>query len=168
MAVHIISPPFQPTRIFSRLLLGTLWNVKHLAEGEHNVGLVVNCTDETVPRLPKVSMIQLGLLDGYEVAPNKIEYAIRILRQFFEISHEREVLVCCHASQSRSPAIILAYLLSIGMGLAEAEAFLQGKHPKTFIAPEILKSIRQYFGYAPKTVEDFVRCTDWKETGKVQ
>jgi protein-tyrosine phosphatase len=143
---NLISLPGPPTKIFDRLLLGTLWDAKQLDEYEHSVGFVVNCTDETIHRSRYLDTIQLGIIDGKPVHFGKIEQAIQGLHRFFASTHKHSVLVCCHASVSRSPAIVLAYLMSTGMNFDEAISLLWKKHPQTNIAPSVMKSVRQYFG----------------------
>jgi hypothetical protein len=160
----IITPPFPATQVFDRLLLGTIWNARALGQArDERIGLIVNCTDETIPRVPNVSMIQLGLQEGNPIQSNKIEYALTILRQFYEMTRERQVLVCSHRATSRGPAIVLAYLLSIGMGREEAEGFLLLRHSLTKITPAVLKSVWHHFGWTPSSVEDVIRTTEWKE-----
>ncbi len=143
---NLILLPGPPTKIFDRLLLGTLWDAKQLDEYEHSVGLVVNCTDETIHRSRYLDTIQLGIIDGQPVPLAKVGLAIHSLHKFFMLTHKRSVLVCCHASVSRSPAIVLAYLMSIGLSFDEAMSTLRVSHSKTNIAPAILKSVRRYFG----------------------
>ena len=43
----LISPPFEPTRTFDHLWLGTIWTAKQLPVENPGIGLVLNCTDET-------------------------------------------------------------------------------------------------------------------------
>lgn len=108
----LISAPIEISKIFSKLWLGSLWNAKKLLERNTGVGLVLNCTDEVIPRVPGVHMLQLGLRDRGEIPASKIAYAVRVLQEYLrEAPQQRAALVCCHASQSRSPAIVLAYLL---------------------------------------------------------
>ena len=116
----LISPPNPPSSIFDKLYLGTLWNAKKLLERNPGFGLVLNCTDETVPQVPGVMVLQIGLLDGQLIPDQKIDYAVRVLQEFLRSGSQKAALVCCHASRSRSPAIVLAYLLSCGMGFNEA------------------------------------------------
>ena len=144
----LISPPFEPTHIFDHLWLGTIWTAKQLVVINPGIGMVLNCTDETIfqNRDRTVHFAQLGLLDREPIPANKLGYAIQILHQYFQQRTGRAALVCCHASRSRSPAIVLAYLVGCGMGFKEAHQLIRALHPLVDIHPEVLLSVATYFG----------------------
>jgi hypothetical protein len=144
----LIYPPSDPTPIFDKLWLGTIWNAKELVVSNPGIGMVLNCTDEIILRPPSVHMAQLGLKCGVPIPGEKITYAIRLLHEFFQQATGRTVLVCGHSSQSRSAGVVLAYLIGTGLGFDEAHGLLLALHPKTKIHPVVLESIRTYFGSA--------------------
>ena len=125
----LISPPNPPSRIFDKLYLGTLWNAKKLLERNPGFGLVLNCTDETVPRVPGVMMLQLGLLDGQLITDPKIDYAVRVLQEFLRSGAQKAALVCCTPAGPLSPVIVLVYLLGCGTGFNEAYPLIESCHP---------------------------------------
>ena len=142
----LISPPFEPTRIFDHLWLGTIWTAKQLVAVNPGIGMVLNCTDETIFRDRNVHFAQLGLLDRVAIPELKLAYAIRLLHEYFQQRTGRAAFVCCHASKSRSPAIILAYLVGCGMSFKEALSLICTKHKMTDIHPAVLQSVAAYFG----------------------
>src|ERR1039458_3767225 len=89
---------------------------------------------------------QLGLLDRVAIPELKLPYAIRLLHEYFQQRTGRAAFVCCHASKSRSPAIILAYLVGCGMSFKEALSLICTKHKMTDIHPAVLQSVAAYFG----------------------
>ena len=127
----LISPPNPPSRIFDKLYLGTLWNAKKLLERNPGFGLVLNCAGETVPQVPGVMVLQIGLLGGQLIPDQKIDYAVRVLQEFLRSGSQKAARVCCHAGRSRSPAIVLACLLGSGMGFNEACNLRESCHPAT-------------------------------------
>jgi hypothetical protein len=46
----LISPPFEPTRIFDHLWLGTIWTAKQLPVENQGIGMVLNWTNATTYR----------------------------------------------------------------------------------------------------------------------
>src|ERR1035441_10110778 len=68
----LISPPFEPTCIFDHLWLGTIWTAKQLVVTNPGIGLVLNCTDETIFRDRNVHFAQLGLLDRVAIPELKL------------------------------------------------------------------------------------------------
>jgi hypothetical protein len=142
----LILPPTEPTHIFDKLWLGTIWNAKDLMISNPGVGMVLNCTSETLFRPKNVHMAQLGLRDGFAIPESKIGYAIRVIHEFFQQTTGRVVLVCSHAAESRSAGVLLAYLVGSGMGFREAHGLLQALHPATKIHPDVFESIKTYFG----------------------
>ena len=46
----LISPPFEPTRIFDHLWLGTIWTAKQLVVINPGIGMVLNWTNATTYR----------------------------------------------------------------------------------------------------------------------
>lgn len=147
--VHLISTPDEPSRITDRLWLGTIWSAKKLRESNPGVGLILNCTDETIPPTPTAMTVQLGLLDGRPIPPGKLDYAVRLLQDYFRGGEPRAALVCCHASISRSPAVVLAYLLGSGFGLKEAFSILEQRNPRTLIHRDLLRSVMERFNCLP-------------------
>jgi hypothetical protein len=152
----ILPKPEPPSQVLDKLWLGTIWAAKQLLAGnERGIGLVLNCTDETLPRIPGVTTLQLGLLDREPIPPAKLDYAVRVLQEFLRGRPTRGVLVCCHASQSRSPAIVTACLLGCGFRFREAYERVQQCHSTTKIHPELLQSLKAYFGTNLSASEDF-------------
>jgi hypothetical protein len=47
---HTDSPPFEPTRIFDHLWLGTIWTAKQLPVENQGIGMVLNWTNATTYR----------------------------------------------------------------------------------------------------------------------
>jgi hypothetical protein len=80
----LISPPFEPTHIFDHLWLGTIWTAKQLVVINPGIGMVLNCTDETIFRDRNVHFAQLGLLDRVAIPELKLAYAIRVLHEYFQ------------------------------------------------------------------------------------
>ena len=56
----ILTTPEEVTRVLPRIWLGTIWNAKLLRSENPGVGLVLNCTDEVLPRIPGVLTLQLA------------------------------------------------------------------------------------------------------------
>jgi hypothetical protein len=119
MAITHFTPQNPPSWILDRLMVSD-FPVAHMAMAGGTVGMIVNCTDDTMTKSGKVPIIQIGLVAGQETAPDRIRYATRVIKQFFEVDFHRPVLLYCRDGKSLAPGIALAYLLSIGMSLIDA------------------------------------------------
>ena len=95
--------------------------------------MVPDCTDEALPRIPGVNMLQLGLLDREPIPPTKVHSVIRFLQDYLWLAPD-------------SPAIVLAYFLGCGFTIHEAMGRLKRLHLKANIHPELARSLIGYFG----------------------
>lgn len=152
----LITPDGDTSRVFDRLHIGTLWHAKALLQENPGVGCVLNCTREAVPRIPGVRMLQLGLTVGEAIPASRLMFTTNYLHEFFAQVWHKSVLVCCDTGTSRSPAIVLGYLLSLGMGPVEALELLKARHPRTAIEPAVQASVEAAFGGFPASVEDLI------------
>jgi hypothetical protein len=98
---------------------------------------ILNCTEQEIKyKNPRISVYKLGLTDEEENLADvklKILKGARKLNEWTALSRE-PILVHCMAGISRSPSIILAYLIMYkGMGYDDAFKFVSKRHG--FIRP---------------------------------
>lgn len=154
-------PVFPPTPTATRgaLYLGNIVNALALSQDLHKrFWCVLNCTDD--PELDHLNIAsgfelrRLNQLDGEEYPAAKIEGGLDFIDE--SMRSGSAVLVCCHAGMSRSPGMILAYLLKLGYAYKDALEIIRKARPFIQIHPKIDLSIRKYFGLAPKSAADLV------------
>ncbi len=158
------------------LYLGTIFNAIELSESlNKRAWAILNCTDDPALDHLKVEqgfeMLRLNQWDGEPYPGLLVKVGIEFIRQNIEANSA--VLVCCHAGMSRSPGMVVAYLMyrylesrKLGGRLPTTElrqeAYLQAikkvrnHRPIIQIHPQIDLSIRQYFGLAPRSAEDLI------------
>lgn len=140
------------------LYLGTIGNAEKIGQELHKRDwAVLNCTDD--PGLndlhrPGFTVCNLYHQDGVPYSTKQIQDGIEFIKTSFELG--AAVLVCCHAGISRSPGMVLAYLMSIGLTYNQALRKILVARPIIQIHPKIDLSIRQYFNLAPRTVADLI------------
>lgn len=143
------------------LYLGNIPNVLELEQKAHPdlwFWAVLNCTDDPgldhLNSTPNFDVLRLNHLDGEMYSPDRITQGL----QFIEKNLQAGVntLVCCHAGVSRSPGVIIAYLMYKGWSYNEAVSEVRKSRPFIQIHPKIDLSIRQYFKLAPRTVADLI------------
>jgi hypothetical protein len=146
------------TKIWDRLFLGTLWNAEQLSQSNpYSIASLVNCTDERINWAPQgiseAKSIQLDHQDGIPYPADKVYWATEWMHWHIT---RGPVLVVCHAGWSRSPGMVLAYLIRSGMGYKEALFLLQSLRPQIQIANAIDLSVRQAFGISPRSSHDLI------------
>lgn len=150
---------FHPTLEAARgaLYLGTIVNAIELSKGlNKRFWCVLNCTDD--PELDNLNtesgfeVQRLNQWDGEEYTPEKIEKGLNFIDD--SMRSGSAILVCCHAGISRSPGMVLAYLLKLGYVYKDALEIIRNARPFIQIHPKIDLSIRKYFGIAPRTEAD--------------
>ncbi len=81
--------------------------------------------------------------DGFPLPGHIISKSLDFMEE--NLSSGRKVLVHCTAGASRSVALVLCHLLTLGMGFDEAQRFLEEKRPQAVFFDELMSSVRQYF-----------------------
>lgn len=148
-----------PNEQFDALYLGNLNNAEELLASEHKgMWAILNCTDDPMLDVywdnPKFIIRRLNQKDGLPYPAAQITEGTTFIRTNLFLGNS--VLVCCHAGISRSPGMILAYLLSEGFSYNESIRKIRKSRPVIQIHPKIDLSIRQYFNLAPRTVADLI------------
>jgi len=156
------------------LFLGTIFNGIELETSPRDkFWAVLNCTDD--PALDFMRMdaefdvLRLNQLDG-EPYPGML---IKVGIEFIDMNLKAgtNVLVCCHAGVSRSPGMVLAYLIyrqlekiprekqtieDRKLAYSESIQAITKARPFIQIHPQIEKSIRQYYRLSARTAADLI------------
>lgn len=85
----------------------------------------------------------IDINDGEEIPERWLEAALEQLDTWVEDGET--ILVHCAAGISRSPGLVVAYLMSYGASWEEAERVVRLARPIILIHPDIKKSILKYF-----------------------
>lgn len=159
------------------LYLGNIPNALTLTDTlNKRAWAVLNCTDDPALDYMRTErgydMLRLNHWDGEPYPGMLIKVGIEFIRD--NIAAGSAVLVCCHAGMSRSPGMVVSYLMyrwlqangdsteHISSLELRKEAYdlaiakTRKSRPIIHIHPKIDLSVRQYFGLAPKTAEDLV------------
>lgn len=141
------------------LYLGNIPNAIEIGKGLHKrFWAILNCTDD--PELDNLNsergfqVCKLDHLDGEAYPEAKIRQGIHYIDS--NMQSGAAVLVCCHAGISRSPGMVLAYLMSKGYDYNAAVRIIRKARPFIQIHPKIDLSVRQYFRLAPRSVADLI------------
>jgi len=119
---------------------------------------ILNCTDDW--ELDHLNAEQgfwvkrLDHWDGEEYPEEKIQDGITFIES--NMAAGAAVLVCCHAGMSRSPGMVLAYLMSKKYDYNEAVRIIRKARPFIQIHPKIDLSVRKYFRLAPRSAADLI------------
>lgn len=158
----------------SNLFLGNIPNALELTETRHKgFWAILNCTDDPALDHMKTNaefdIIRLNQWDGEPYPFESIRRGIDFVHT--NITAGSNVLVCCHAGISRSAGMMLAYLMYRYLediprekqrledrrdAYSRAIQFITKSRPIIQIHREIDKSVRQYFGLAPKSAADLI------------
>lgn len=163
--------PLEPS---DSLYLGNIPNALAL-ENERPKGFwaILNCTDD--PGLDylksdaEFDVMRLNQWDGESYPGMSIKIGIEFIDM--NLKAGSNVLVCCHAGVSRSPGIIVAYLMyrrlekipkekqrleDLREAYDKAMSTVRKVRPFIQIHPQIDKSVRQYYRLAPRTAADLI------------
>lgn len=144
-------------QIRSGLFLGDVTDTYVAKLDEHGITAVLSCmsADERIfvkgPRDRK--WVLLGILDGEPIPFPKLEQAMEQLDEWAE--NEETILVHCAAGISRSPGVLIAYLMSFGASWDDVLHHIRKVRPQAAPLTEIKESILQYYrwsyegGHAP-------------------
>jgi hypothetical protein len=140
------------------LYLGTVMNALELSEGFHKrAWAILHCAcDSSLDNLerPGFAIKKLNHWDGQPYPFEVIEAGLKFIKEHMEQGDA--VLVCCMAGMSRSPGMVLAYLLESGYSYNDAIRRIRKARHFIQIHPAIDHSVRQYFHLAPRTVADLI------------
>jgi hypothetical protein len=162
------------SKIADNLYLGNIPNALELSNSKWDkFWAILNCTDDPVldymQTESKFDVVRLNHWDGQPYLGHSITTGIRYIDE--NLKANSNVLVCCHAGMSRSPGMMVAYLMHQYLeqiprnkqtGKDRAAAYKEALRvvikcrPIIQIHPAIDLSIRQYFGLAPKTAKDLI------------
>jgi protein-tyrosine phosphatase len=135
--MDIFSPSIDHTLILNGLYLGNFvssQDSKFISESK--IGAIVNCT----PSVPnkfcnEIEYMRLNLNDTSNEDDKMLKYinpAVEFIYKNLNIDG-KNVFVHCHAGVSRSPTIVVAYLMKYySMTLDDAIRFVQKRRPKVF------------------------------------
>lgn len=163
-----------PLEGIENLFLGNIPNALALEEQPlKGFWAVLNCTDDPALDYMKTNaeydMLRLNHWDGVEYSTQQIALGVKFIDM--NIRAGVNVLVCCHAGMSRSPGIVLAYLMHRQLAKLTKEQVrledLRDSYYRSFntilksrpfiqIHPKIDKSIRQYYHLAPTSAKDLI------------
>lgn len=140
-------------QIIDRLFLGSRADVLTL-EGvekmrESGIKYVLNVAKEVDYKypIPDVTVLKIPLNDGEEIPMESIKQAINFIGTSII---KGKILVHCSAGMSRSPSIIIAYLIRIGYSFPSALKIVEGESSgsSNLITPalQLLDSIQEFFG----------------------
>lgn len=158
------------------LFLGNIPNALALENANRPKGFwaILNCTDD--PALDHLKtdaefdVVRLNQWDGEPYPGLSLKVGIEFIHT--NLKAGSNVLVCCHAGMSRSPGMVVAYLMyrflekipRVKQTLEDrresydyARAVVGKARPIIHIHPEIDKSVRQYFRLAPKPTADLIK-----------
>ena len=144
-------------RILDRLYLGDKELVLTL-EGmnilkREGIGFILNVAKEVEYRYPVpegIEVLKVGLEDGEPIPKDELKKAVNFIGASVA---KGKVLVHCSAGLSRSPAIIIAYLIRVGLSFPTARRIVEHStidavraHSLVSPAMELLDSIREVYG----------------------
>jgi hypothetical protein len=144
-------------RILDRLYLGDKELVLTL-EGmnilkREGIGFILNVAKEVDYRYPVpegIEVLKVGLEDGKPIPKDELKKAVNFIGASVA---KGKVLVHCSAGLSRSPAIIIAYLIRVGLSFPTARRIVEHStidavraHSLVSPAMELLDSIREVYG----------------------
>ncbi len=110
---------------------------------------ILNVAEEVVYKypIPDVEVKKVGLVDGRPVPVDDLKEAINFIGKSIS---KGPCLVHCSGGLSRSPSIIIAYLVRVGFSYPAALRLVEGgevgRSSLVTPAPVLLDSIRTYFG----------------------
>ena len=111
---------------------------------KHNIKCVVNCVEEKTQTFPEISYLQLRMKDFTSVDLNL--YLPKALK-FIEDSkvQGKNVLVHCTAGVSRSPTIVIAYVMAkYKVPFEQAFEFVKKKRPCISPHPGFIVQLRSF------------------------
>lgn len=126
MMIKINEKLFVSNRNYTRKLLDSV-----------GIRCVINLSHEQTP----FQNMQIPLFDGPGNRWWDIVSAVDEVEK--HITQGENVLVNCDAGNSRSPLIIVLYLVRTGMSLDDALTFIKKLHPTSNIHPELISMARQ-------------------------
>jgi protein-tyrosine phosphatase len=106
----------------------------------HNLGIthIINVTPE-LPLFPgEFIYLCIPVIDLEETDISKY---FRVAKQFISQELSKKIFVHCMAGMSRSPTIVLSYLIGTGMSFQSAYKFVKERHPITDINPGFLEQL---------------------------
>eukprot|EP01038_Epipyxis_sp_PR26KG_P011575 gene11575-15498_t len=105
---------------------------------EHNLGNYVAGLTH-----PNIENEDIGIVtdDGVKLISSSPE------NKFQKVINNSNILVHCIYGQSRSAAIVIAYMISIGHDIAQALDILKQTHPSVCINPGFLAQLHFYYDY---------------------
>jgi|SRR5271157_2067919 len=148
MELYYPAGGFKPiSRILNRLYIGCLASARDLiADNPNNIRFVLNCTPNKIVLPAPFRVMTMHFEDGSELGAEAVLFCTRWIYDLIELGN---VMVCCHAGISRSPAITAAYLVRCGFNWDDAVEFITKRRPQVQIHPLISLSIRKALGVAP-------------------
>jgi protein-tyrosine phosphatase len=104
---------------------------------QHHIKMVINLHDEHLdPIFDEIEYKLIPLVDGDGNKWERIEEILRVLDEGKKLGN---VLIHCCGGMSRSPFVVLAYLiLRQGWSMEKAIRWLKSVHPITNINPKLL------------------------------
>ncbi len=131
------------TKVLDRLLLSDYADAVEESLVANGVKTVLSVSHECIPKYRvDVRHVILPLEDGKGIPKEYYDIAIKLIRDRIKVG---KVLVHCCSGVSRSPVIVLAYLMSCGFSYDEAFSFLSSKKPIINPHPELIRSLATYF-----------------------
>jgi len=118
------------------------------------IGTVLNLSEFSLDVPAHIQVINAPFPDGAFLPGEKIDLLVGMIRS--ELMLEHRLLVTCESGVSRSPTIVLAYLVTTGMALPDAFRLLRTRHPVADPHPAMWDSLLAHFALPYSRMDVFL------------
>lgn len=141
----IILPGEPMSKITEHVYVGTYGSASSLDDrNPEDIQCILNCTKQPHEDLSGFEVNQLNISDGEPIDPKVLRFAIDCIYAAWDAN--KKILVHCHAGLSRSPSIVIAYLMDKhGYLWDEAFEIVRSRRPNIMPHPAIIMSIKKVF-----------------------
>ncbi|NDJ35029.1 MAG: dual specificity protein phosphatase family protein [Chloroflexi bacterium] len=147
------------SKVTNQVYIGDV-NAAKARLSEFGITRILYLHEEPLSGVQDIPVVDRPIPDGRPISAETFDDFLAIMQG--EIDNEGRVLVMCWAGMSRSATVVLAYLVSQGMGLREAYEHLRQQHPLTEPHTTLWQSLLDYTGL-PHSMLDIMQ---WRIEGQ--
>lgn len=131
--------------VLDRLAIGGIYS-RNVVGWTAVLSVVEPCELENMdapPLADGIAALYVPITDGEPGLAPHLDRAVSFIREYIM---RGAVLVHCGAGRSRSASVVIAYLVTCGMSLPEAEALVKHRRPSACPYSGFIAEIRQHYG----------------------